>query len=212
MYLPPAYSETRPDVLHALIRAHGFATFVLADADGLEVNHLPCVLHDERGEPARLRAHVSRANPIVTRAGAATAAVAIFQGPEGYVSPSWYATKAETHRVVPTWNYAVVHAHGRVDLHPDAGWLAAHVRALTERHEARRPRPWTVDEAPADYLASQLRGIVGIELVIERLEGKWKLGQNRSAADRRGMLAGLEAQGDAASLALAEFVRRSLEG
>jgi transcriptional regulator len=210
MYLPAAYEERRPEVLRALVDAHGFATLVLADAHGLEVNHLPMLLDPARGRHGALRGHVSRANPVVHRAPAATSAVAIFGGPEGYVSPSWYPSKAETHRVVPTWNYAVVHAHGTLRLHDDVEWLRAHVDALTRRHEGGREPEWRVEETDPGYREAQLRGIVGLELAIERIEGKWKLGQNRSEADRRGMLAGLEQQGDAASRALAALVRGSL--
>jgi transcriptional regulator len=210
MYMPAQFEERRPGVLHALIRAQAFAALVVSDADGLEVNHLPMLLDERAGELGTILAHVSRANPLVSRAVGATAAVAIFQGAQGYISPSWYPSKAETHRVVPTWNYAVVHAHGELRLHDDVDWLRAHVGALTAAHEAGQERRWRVEDAEPAYLAAQLRGIVGIELRIDRLEGKWKLGQNRSQADRQGMLAGLERQCDAASIALAALIRQSL--
>ena len=199
-------------MLHALIRANGFAAIVLADADGLEVSHVPCLLDPAAGALGAIHAHVSRANPLWRKVAGATAAVAIFQGAHGYVTPTWYPSKAETHRVVPTWNYAVVHAHGVLRTHEDADWLRAHVTALTEHHESGRATPWRVADAQADYLARQLGGIVGLELAVTRLEGKWKVGQNRSEADRRGMLAGLEAQADEASMALAALVRESLGG
>ena len=210
MYNPAQFEERRPDVLHALIRAQAFAALVVSDAGGLEVNHLPMLLDARAGAHGSILAHVSRANPLVSRAAGATAAVAIFQGAQGYISPSWYPSKAETHRVVPTWNYAVVHAHGELRLHDDVDWLRAHVGALTAAHEKGREQPWRVEDAEPGYLAAQLRGIVGLELRITRLEGKWKLGQNRSEADRQGMLAGLERQGDAASIALAALIRQSL--
>lgn len=181
MYVPDHFREDRPDVLHEAMRQIAFATLVTSDATGaLEANHLPMVLDGNM-----LRGHVARANPV-WKAGEG-AALAIFLGPHAYVSPSWYPSKAATGKAVPTWNYITVHARGRVCWIQDADWLRAHVAALSDLHEAPRAQPWEMSEAPESYIESMLRGIVGFEIVIERLEGKYKLSQNRDGADRAGV-------------------------
>ena len=177
MYVPDHFREDRPDVLHDAMRRIGFATLVTT---GLEANHLPMLLKD-----GVLRGHVARANPV-WKAGDG-AALAIFLGPHAYVSPNWYPSKAETGKAVPTWNYITVHARGAISWIQDADWLRAHVTALSDAHEAERPEPWKVSDAPASYIDSLLRAIVGFELTIETLEGKYKLSQNRDAADRDGV-------------------------
>jgi transcriptional regulator len=189
MYQPAAFVQADPAALHALMRGFPLATLVHAGADGLTADHLPLELDADAGV---LRGHVARANPLWRRA-AGQRVLAVFHGPQGYVSPGWYPAKAEHGKVVPTWNYAVVHAHGTLRVIDDADWLRALVGRLTDRHEAAQARPWAVGDAPPDYLAAMLAAIVGIELPIERLEGKWKLSQNRAAADRRGVVAGLGA-------------------
>lgn len=194
MYVPPAYRETRADVLHALVRAHPLGTLVTAGAAGLTANLIPFDLVETAGGMV-LRAHLARANPQCEdlRAGAET--LVIFQGPEAYVTPSWYAAKAEHGRVVPTWNYAVVQVRGRPQVFDAPDWLAAQVGRLTEGHEAGRAHPWAVSDAPETFIAGQLRAIVGLEIPIERIEGKWKMSQNRSEADRSGVARGLRAEG-----------------
>lgn len=194
MYVPPAYRETRADVLHALVRAHPLGTLVTAGAAGLTANLIPFDLVETAGGMV-LRAHLARANPQCEdlRAGAET--LVIFQGPEAYVTPSWYAAKAEHGRVVPTWNYAVVQVRGRPQVFDAPDWLAAQVGRLTEGHEAGRAHPWAVSDAPEAFIAGQLRAIVGLEIPIERIEGKWKMSQNRSEADRSGVAEGLRAEG-----------------
>lgn len=194
MYVPPAYRETRADVLHALVRAHPLGTLVTAGAAGLTANLIPFDLVETAGGTV-LRAHLARANPQCEdlRAGAET--LVIFQGPEAYVTPSWYAAKAEHGRVVPTWNYAVVQVRGRPQVFDAPDWLAAQVGRLTEGHEAGRAHPWAVSDAPEAFIAGQLRAIVGLEIPIERIEGKWKMSQNRSEADRSGVAEGLRAEG-----------------
>ncbi|HEY2009105.1 MAG TPA: FMN-binding negative transcriptional regulator [Rhizomicrobium sp.] len=178
MYIPDHFREARPEVLHDAIRLIGFATLVTHDVQGgLEANHLPMLL-----ESNVLRGHVARANPV-WKAGEGEA-LAIFLGPHAYVSPSWYPSKAETGKAVPTWNYITVHAKGRIRWLQDADWLRAHVTRLSETHESPRPEPWTIDEAPQSYIAAMLKGIVGFELEIAELEGKYKLTQNREEADR----------------------------
>jgi transcriptional regulator len=154
---------------------------------------------------------MARANPQ-WRTLSDTPALAIFQGPSAYVSPAWYATKRETGKVVPTWNYAVVHAHGPVRVIHDRDWLRTFVTRLTRRHEAARPDPWQVSDAPADYIDTQLAAIVGIEMPIARLEGKWKVSQNRPPADRAGVVEGLRSEGGDAAAAIAELVRQSEKG
>jgi transcriptional regulator len=210
MYSPPHFREDRLDVLHAVIRSRPLAALVVADAGGFEVNHVPCLLAAGAPAPGTLHAHVSRANPLARLAPAGVAAVAIFSAAEGYVSPAWYPAKAETGRVVPTWNYIVVHAHGRLRPVDDVEWLRAQAGELTRRQEAGREAPWSVADAPDEYVEAQLRGIVGLELVIGRLEGKWKLGQNRSGADRLGTAEGLEREPGGIAKPLAAEVRRAL--
>jgi transcriptional regulator len=174
MYVPAHFREDRPEVLRAAMAEIAFATLVTA---GLEANHLPMLL-----DGAHLRGHVARANPV-WKAGEG-AGLAIFLGPHAYVSPNWYPSKGETGRAVPTWNYITVHARGPIRWIDDAAWLKAHVTALSNRHEAGRPAPWAVADAPPDYIESMIRGIVGFELAIDTLEGKYKLSQNRDEADR----------------------------
>jgi len=185
MYVPDHFREDRPDVLHDAIRRIGFATLVTT---GMEANHLPMLLQD-----GVLRGHVARANPVWKAGGGA--ALAIFLGPHAYVSPSWYPSKAETGKAVPTWNYLTVHTRGHIRWIQDAAWLHVHVAGLSDAHEAGRAEPWAVTDAPAAYIDSLVRAIVGFEIMIESLEGKWKLSQNRSAADQGGVRDGLERDG-----------------
>jgi transcriptional regulator len=187
MYVPDHFREDRPEVLHDAVRKIGFATLV---TQGLEANHLPMLLDGNV-----LRGHVARANPVWK--GGADEALAIFLGPHAYVSPSWYPSKAETGKAVPTWNYLTVHARGAIAWIQDGDWLRAHVTALSAAREGPRENPWSVGDAPASYVDGLLRAIVGFELTISRLEGKWKLSQNRDAADRAGVREGLLADGQA---------------
>lgn len=178
MYVPDHFRETDPQVLHDAMRQIGFATLV---TQNLEANHLPMLL-EAKGEKGVLRGHVARANPV-WKTGEGEA-LAIFLGPHAYVSPSWYPSKAETGKAVPTWNYITVHAKGRIRWVQEADWLRAHVTRLSAAHESPRPEPWTIDEAPESYIAAMLKGIVGFELEIAQLDGKYKLTQNRDEADR----------------------------
>ena len=210
MYLPKQFAETETRVLHDLMRERPFATLVVMTSEGLSVDHIP-LLVDETVEPCGvLRGHVARANPIVQAGLLDTDAVAIFHGPNHYVTPSWYATKQETGKVVPTWNYVVVHAYGRPQFIEDESWLRLLVNQLTQQHEAHRDPSWAVSDAPEEFVTTQLRGIVGIEMPIARLVGKWKLGQNRPAVDRAAVIEGLRCEGDASAEALAEFTERSM--
>ncbi|HEX3697627.1 MAG TPA: FMN-binding negative transcriptional regulator [Polyangia bacterium] len=191
MYLPKQFEETRAPVLHGFIRQRSFGTLVALTSDGLSVDHLPFLLDGNHGALGVVRGHVARANPIVKAALADVDAVVIFNGPDHYITPSWYATKQKTGRVVPTWNYVVVHAYGRPRFIDDEQWLRQHVEQATQHHESGRDNPWQVSDAPDDYVSKLIGNIVGVEIPISRLSGKWKLGQNRPDADRQGMVDGL---------------------
>ncbi|MES2100087.1 MAG: FMN-binding negative transcriptional regulator [Pseudomonadota bacterium] len=193
MYLPAHFEEKRPEVLHELLRAHPLGLLVTQDAAGaMAANTVPFVLDaDPAGGPGILRAHVARANPLWRSARGDLDSLVVFQGEQAYISPSFYASKAEHGKVVPTWNYVMVQARGRLRAIDDTDWLRAFVTRLTDRHEAPRAQPWAVSDAPEDYIATMLRAIVGIEIVLTSLTGKWKVGQNRSAADRAGVAQGL---------------------
>jgi transcriptional regulator len=196
MYLPAHFEESRPEVLHELIRARPFGLLVTQDADGdVAANSIPFVLDpDPAGGPGILRAHVARANTIWKSARTDRESLVVFQGPQGYVSPAWYPSKAEHGKAVPTWNYIMVQGRGVLRPIEDRAWLHAFVTRLTDRHEHGRPAPWAVSDAPTDYVESMLRAIVGLEIVLSSLFGKWKLSQNRSAADRDGVVRGLNAE------------------
>ena len=192
MYIPPAFSDEDRDSLHATMRAARLANLVTATTDGPQVTPLPLLLDPQEGAHGTLYGHLARANPQ-WRLPVIGEAVAVFMGPDAYITPGWYQTKAETGKVVPTWNYVTVHAHGPVEFFDDADRLLAAVTRLTRLHEGERDMPWEVSDAPADYIAAQLRGIVGLRMPITRLEGKRKMSQNRPEADRRGVAAGLAA-------------------
>jgi transcriptional regulator len=198
MYLPPHFKEERVPALHEAIRTAALGTLVTMGADGLEASHVPMLLDPEPAPYGMLVGHVSRANEQWRRADAGVPALAIFLGPEAYVSPDWYATKRQTGKVVPTWNYVAVHAYGALRFFEDAERLLALVTRLTETHETGRPAPWAVTDAPPEFIRAQLKGIVGFELPIARLEGKWKLSQNRPAEDRASVIEGLRREGGAA--------------
>jgi transcriptional regulator len=212
MYLPKQFEETRTEVLHALIRSRPFATFVVMTSEGLNIEHIPLLLDASCGQLGVLKGHVARANPILKATLLETDSVAIFQGPHHYITPSWYPTKQQTGKVVPTWNYVVVHAHGRPRFIDDTQWLRLHVEALTQQHEEHRDPSWMVSDAPEEFISTLLGGIVGIEIPITRLSGKWKLGQTRPAGDRIGMVEGLLREGDTRAEALAELTSRSVQG
>jgi transcriptional regulator len=189
MYLPPQFREDRVPVLHGLIERYPLAAIVTLGDDGLTANHIPMLILPEPAPFGTLVGHVARGNALWREAE--SAALAIFSGPEHYISPSWYPAKQEHGKVVPTWNYAAVHAHGVLRIHDDKEWLRDLVTRLTKTHEAQFAQPWSVSDAPADYIDGLLKGIVGIEIKIERLEGKWKMSQNRSDEDRESAAAKL---------------------
>lgn len=198
MYAPKHFVETRAEILHGLIHDYPFATVVVQTTDGLVANHLPFEWVD-----GALHGHVARGNELARLDGAEV--LVIFQGPDGYISPNWYPTKQETHREVPTWNYAVVHVHGRLKVIEDAAWLRTLLERLVDHHEAAEPQPWRITDAPDDHIEQSLRAIVGLEIAIGRIEGKFKLNQNHPERNRLGAIAGLrrrDGDGDAELAAL----------
>lgn len=205
MYTPPLFREDRLEAQHGLIRAHPLGLLITHGAAGLLASPLPFLLDATSSPLGTLRGHLARANPHWHDLGDGDALV-VFRGVDAYVTPSWYATKRESGKVVPTWNYAMVQVRGRPRAVEDREWLARQVADLTDRHEADRPRPWAVTDAPDPFVAGQLKGIVGIEVEIAAIEGKWKASQNRPEADRAGVVEGLVAMGDGASLAMADLV------
>ena len=210
MYVPPHFLEDDKAALHRAIGETRLATLVTLGSEGMEASHVPILLDEGEGPYGAIRGHLARANPQWRRATAETPALVMFLGPDAYVSPNWYATKRETGKVVPTWNYLAIHAYGRVEFFEDAERLRAIVTSLTQRHEGRREKPWAVSDAPEDYIQAQLRGIIGFRLPIDRLEGKWKLSQNRPEADRRGVVEGLEGEGGAPESAIAQRMKDGL--
>jgi transcriptional regulator len=205
MYQPAHFKETDSGKLHALMRAYPFATVVAQGADGLAANHLPIELVD-----GQLHGHVARGNELARMDGAEV--LVIFRGPDGYISPNWYPSKQETHREVPTWNYAVVHVHGRLRVIDDATWLRQLLERLTDRHEAGLPAPWHVSDAPEDHIEKMLRAIAGLEISIDRIEGKFKLNQNHPAGNRAGVVAGLAERAGRGDAELADLMSKEEEG
>ncbi len=191
MYLPAHFEENRPQVLLDLVRNHSLGTWVLSTDQGLLVNHVPFLIDQDDAGSFTLTGHVARANPVWQAFGNMRETVVVFQGPQTYISPSFYPSKQVDGKVVPTWNYAVVHAHGQARAIEDKPALLAIVTRLTNTNEAARKAPWQVSDAPDDYVDKMLNGIVGIEIKVTRLVGKWKNSQNRSPADRAGVAAGL---------------------
>ena len=189
MYLPRHFEQNDREVLVALMRDRPLATLVIATPEGPTADLIPLEFAADAGEHGTLRGHVARANPLWRHAG--STAIAVFQGPDAYISPGWYASKREHGKVVPTWNYTMVQARGRLRAVEEAPWLHALVERLTQHHEAAQRAPWQVGDAPADFVAQLLGAIVGIEIPVDSLLGKWKVSQNRSAADRRGVAHGL---------------------
>lgn len=207
MYIPAAFNEDRTEILHGAIRAGGLATLVTMTADGMIASHLPLLLDPDPAPYGTLVGHLARANPQVRTTDAAVQAMVVFHGVDGYISPSLYATKPLTEKVVPTWNYVAIHAYGTIGFFDDPDRLLDVVTRLTQQYETPRALPWAVTDAPADFVQTLLRAIVGVSIPIARLEGKYKMSQNRPPADHAGIVTGLEADGMGA---LAAQVARSL--
>lgn len=208
MYIPEPFNVANAGELVALMRARPFAALISAGPAGLNATHLPTVLKMEGERPAVIECHVARANPQWSEFVGGREALMIFGGPQGYIRPGWYPSKSLTGKAVPTWNYAVAHAHGRADAIQDRVWLERHVSELSEQQEHDQPAPWATSDAPRSYFEAMLRGIVGIRFEIVRLEGKCKMSQNRSADDRVGVVRGLRARDATGDLELAELVER----
>jgi transcriptional regulator len=206
MYQPPHFREDRLDVQHALIEAHPLGLLVTNGSSGLIANPIPFALDPSASSLGTLRAHLSRANPQWKDFDPAQEVLVVFQGVETYITPSWYEAKREHGKVVPTWNYAIVQAYGRMKTIDDPAWLLQQITAITDVQEASRAEPWSVNDAPSDFLAGQLKGIVGIEIEITRIEGKWKVSQNRPEADRRGVAEGLRIADNETAHRMAELV------
>ena len=211
MYEPPHFRETDAGMSHALIRARPLGLLVSHSEEGLTANPIPFVLDERAGEHGVLRCHLARANPQWKQFLTPCDALVVFQGDEHYIHPGWYETKKENGKVVPTWNYAMVQVRGQAVAIEDATWLARQIRDLTQIMEGRYPDPWAVEDAPDPFIAAQIRGIVGIEITISDLRGKWKVSQNRNEADRRGVIDGLTAKGDPDALAMAALVKSKLD-
>ncbi len=207
MYAPKHFEETRVEVMRDLIRAYPLAAIVTQTSRGLIADHVPLLARADGSPFGILIGHVARANPMWRDHDPARDALAIFQGPNAYITPGWYPTKAETGKVVPTWNYAVVHAQGTMRAIEDRAWLRAHLEALTAHNESPRSQPWVLADAPADYIEAMLGAIVGIEIAVTDLRGKWKTSQNQPARNRDGVIAGLEATKQPGAEAMAKLVR-----
>jgi transcriptional regulator len=192
MYIPAHFEETRLDVLHQLMRLHPFAVLVVLTDDGLVANHIPFFLADSIGEFGILRGHVARANPVWQTLKAECKVLVIFSGAQHYITPTWYPTKKESGKVVPTWNYAVVHAHGHLQIRQENTWIRNHLAELTNRNESVIGSDWQLLDAPDDFIERMMSMVVGIEMQIERLEGKWKVSQNQPVQNRDGVIRGLK--------------------
>ncbi|APR37990.1 FMN-binding negative transcriptional regulator [Paraburkholderia sp. SOS3] len=210
MYMPAHFEEQRSDVLHRLIDANPLGALVTVGPHGLDANHLPFEFDPASGAHGTLRAHVARANPVWREVAERPDALVIFQGPTAYISPNWYPSKHAAHRQVPTYNYMVVHAHGRVAVRDDERFVRGLVARLTRKMEASEPAPWKMGDAPEDFISQMLAAIVGIEIEVTRLVGKWKLGQNKESADRQGALDALRERGSDAQLGVSVAMERTL--
>lgn len=209
MYQPPIFEQTNTRMMQDLVRANPFATLVSAGVGGFEANHLPLLLHSNQQHFGVLRGHVSKANSLLQNYDPSVEVLAIFHGPHHYISPSWYPSKKKHGKVVPTWNYVVVHASGPMQIFQEQELLLSHISELTLNFEDERREPWKVSDAPEDYLRRQLQGIVGIEIDIKKLEGKWKISQNRPENDRQGVIAGLRDEGSESALSIADLISNS---
>ena len=211
MYVPKHHEESDLAILHCLIKSHPLATWVTQDDGELLVNHIPFLLDPTRGQFGTLVGHVARANPAWQSFSAEINSVLVFQGAESYITPSWYPSKHAHGKAVPTWDYAIVHAHGMPRAIDDHDWLLQHINDLTDEHERGQALPWKVSDAPQDYMDRMLGSIVGIEIPITKLVGKWKVSQNRPEADKLGIVAGLLGRGDAQSKQMASLVKQHVK-
>lgn len=206
MVVPNIFKETNKDILHGLIKSHPLGTWIISKDDELEVNHIPFMLDSTQGEFGVLRGHVSIANPVWQSLPAAKHTMVVFQGAETYITPSWYPSKQEHGKTVPTWNYAVVHAQGIANAIRDEGWLLEHLNALTNQQESKQAQPWKVSDAPNDFTEKMLKAIVGIEIPISTLVGTWKTSQNKKSSDKTGVINGLRSSENSQSIEMASYI------
>jgi transcriptional regulator len=211
MYLPRHFEERDPERLRSFIERYPLGSLVTATETGLDANHIPFVFADTGRAAGTLHGHIARANPLWREVVPDATALVIFQGPDSFISPSWYPSKRENARVVPTWNYAVVHVHGVLRFVDDPAWVRSHVEALTREHEGKRDAPWAVTDAPADFIEKLVAAVVGIEISITRLVGKWKLSQNRSISDRVGVVEALEREAEPSGTSIGALIRETLD-
>ena len=207
MYVPKCFLESRLEVLHDLMMAYPFATLTTVTNNGLEITHIPFVVDTTHQPYGLLKGHVARSNPVWRDLNDVIESVVVFQGPQSYISPSWYPSKRDHGKVVPTWNYTFVHAHGIPKARHDKEWLYNHLTELTDLHESTEPRPWKLTDAPKAYREKMLEAIVGVEMPITKLIGKWKVSQNRPHEDKLGVIKGLRGRRDEQSAAMAALVR-----
>src|SRR5436305_9735267 len=210
MYQPDHFRVEDVAEMHALMRARPFAALVSAGLAGLYASHLPTVLKDD-GPYGVIECHLARANPHCRDLGEGNEALMIFQGPEGYITPNWYPSKAQHGKVVPTWNYAIVHAYGLPEVMENSDWLRRHVDELTNQQERTQPKPWALSDAPQSYVETMLNGIVGFRFIITRPEGTWKMSQNRELKDQLGVTKGLGQRAEGDDLEIADLIQRNLK-
>ena len=208
MYLPKHFEETSQQLLFDLIKAHPLATVVTLSESGLNANHIPLMIAENENGEKVLRGHVARANPILNDIGLSPSTLLVFQGDEHYITPSWYATKKETEKVVPTWNYVVVHVRGKMRVVEDAAWLHKQLNDLTVQQESSRDQPWSLSDAPPEFIEQIKKAIVGFEVQIESLVGKWKVSQNQPQVNRESVAEGLEQLATDSALRMREWVKR----
>ncbi|SIS55120.1 FMN-binding negative transcriptional regulator [Neptunomonas antarctica] len=206
MLQPQIFRENRIEIMHDIMRMQPFASLVSMQEGDIVADHIPLIIHPELSTQGTLRGHIARSNPIGNKLDEKLEALVMFRGPHHYITPSWYPSKKEQGKVVPTWNYIVVHARGKIKFHQDADWILSHLTELTSRHESGRKEPWKVSDAPDDYIARQLRAITGIEIEITSLQGTWKVSQNKTIEDNQGVCAGLKAELSETAQAMAACV------
>lgn len=208
MYIPKHFDETDHDTMFQLMQNYPLGTLITIEQDEINANHIPfeIVIPNEAAPFGTLRAHVARANPVWKNLNRIHDALVVFQGPQAYITPAWYEEKKLSGKAVPTYNYAVVHAYGQIQIRDDMQWLRQHLDSLTDKNERKQTTPWKLDDAPSDYLQKMMRAIVGIEIPLTRINGKWKTSQNRSEQDRINIAAGLRANQDATAHGMAELV------
>jgi transcriptional regulator len=211
MYIPPHFEQPNIEAMHNLIRTRPLATLVTLASNGINANHIPLHLAQSSEPFGSLQGHVARANPIWCDLGPDNEVLAIFHGPDAYIRPSWYATKQETGKVVPTWNYTVVHAYGSLRIIDDASWVRAQMEALTTHNEAAFPEPWSVSDAPDDFTEKLVEAVVGIEIIITRLSGKWKVSQNQPPQNQNSVIQGLNASGQSDAAAMAALINAGIK-